>query len=108
MPLWRTTASRRMGIPLAVATANYPTRVSAFNPLGYDDTFHLGEPVKLLGGSFSCTDEAKWELKAGLSISRKSVGKMELSYKNLVNLDKSLDETKPENKINNYTFIYNV
>ena len=73
--------------------------VSAFNPLGYDDTFHLGDPVKQLGGSYGCTEEAKWELKTGQSISRRSVGKIELSYRNLINLDRSLDESKEENKI---------
>ena len=74
--------------------------VSAFNPLGYDDTFHLGEPVKVLGGSFSCTEEAKWELTTGPSISRKSVGKLELTYQNLINLDQTHDETAEGNKIN--------
>ena len=74
--------------------------ITVFNPLGYDDTFHLGDPVKLLGGSFSCNEEAKWELKAGQSISRKSVGKIELSYKNLINLEPTHSETLAENKIN--------
>ena len=74
--------------------------ISAFNLMGYDDTFQLGDPVRLLGGSFSCNEETKWELRAGQSISRKSVGKIELTYRDLINLDQSLDETKAENKIN--------
>ena len=73
--------------------------ISAFNPLGFDDTFHLGEPVKQLGGSFGCTEEAKWERKPGQSISRKSVGKIGLSYKNLINLDSSRNSSSAENKI---------
>ena len=74
--------------------------VSVSNSLGYDDTFHLGDPVKLLGGSFSCNEETKWELKAGQSISRKSVGKIELTYKNLINLERTHNQTADENKIN--------
>ena len=73
--------------------------ISAFNLLGYEDTFQLGDPVKLLGGSF-CYEETKWELRARQSISRKSLGKIELTYRDLINLDQSLDETKDGNKIN--------
>ena len=72
--------------------------ISLFNPLGYEDTFHLGSPVKLLGGAFSCNEEAKWEVREGWSISRRSVGKMDLTYKNLINLDR--DPLSTENKIN--------
>ena len=74
--------------------------ISAFNTMGYEDTFHLGDPVRLLGGSFSCNEETKWEVKASQSISRRSVGKIELTYRDLINLDQSLDATKAENKIN--------
>lgn len=74
--------------------------VSAFNSLGYEDTLHLGDPVAVLGGSFSCSEASKWEVVRGQSISRKSVGKIDLSYKNLMNLDMSHSSSNSANKVN--------
>ena len=76
--------------------------ISAFNPLGYDDTFHLGSPVREMGEAFvsPCNTETGWQLTARQSISRKSVGKIDLTYRGLMNLDSSRDETSGDNKIN--------
>ena len=76
--------------------------LTAFNPLGYDDTFHLGSPVREMGEAFvsPCNTETGWQLTARQSISRKSVGKIDLTYRGLLNLDSSRDETSDENKIN--------
>ena len=73
--------------------------VSAFNTMGYDDTLHLGDPVRQMGGSYSCNEAAGWEVVKVHSISRKSVGKIDLTYKNLINLDSSHSASNEANKI---------
>ena len=54
--------------------ANYS--LSVFNPLGYDDVFHIGAPELAVGGSYECNDQSLWKSTPKTTISGSSTGKI--------------------------------
>ena len=76
--------------------ANYS--LSVFNPLGYDDVFHIGAPELAVGGSYECNDQSLWKSTPKTTISGSSTGKYDFNLLNVLNSDSSRDLSNADNK----------
>lgn len=74
-------------------------KVTAAQPLGYTDVFHIGQITATTGSAYGCSDPDLWMGEPQLSLSGVSNIKYTLMYPGLINNFPTRDETKEENKI---------
>ncbi len=59
--------------------------LGVFQPLGFNDWFHLGQVTMEVGNAFSCSDEELWGEKYTRSPTELSVNNLTITHPYLIN-----------------------
>ncbi|TRY70979.1 hypothetical protein TCAL_11102 [Tigriopus californicus] len=73
--------------------------LQVFQPLGYNDVFHIGHIQRRMGNAFACSPQDGWQDKYSLSPSDLTVNNASIFYSFLVNREAQRDISNDANEI---------